>query len=483
MNPGTVRYVDCVWGTAANNVYGGTEGGSLVHFDGDAWTELSVTIGPFFKARMWGTSATNMFVVGTSGEIWHFDGVNATSMPSAATEFLLGIWGSSASDIFAVGISGTLLHYDGAAWSRMSGGLTQTLQAVWAHSDEDVFAVGGSVYHYDGLTWSDIGSGVSNSANDVWGSAPDDVFIAASDGLYHYDGVGWSLMPTGLTPEPNMRSIWGLSASDVFAVGDGFILRYDGVAWNQMPWGPPLEVLLGVHGRSATDVFAVGFLGVIQHFDGATWAPMVSGTTENLYDVWVDASGSAVAIGGTALHYDGNAWNELTVPGLLGSVWGRSPTDVFASSGGVVMHYDGVVWTQNSPWFGQTLHGVFGTGCDVFAVGSGGVVVKSEPDSIVSTVIPRSPSYVTLLQNHPNPFNPATVIRYALPVAGDVKLEIFDVLGRRVAVLVDEYESEGYKSVEWSGKNEAGEAVASGVYVYRLKVGDFAQSRKMLLLK
>jgi len=132
----------------------------------------------------------------------------------------------------------------------------------------------------------------------------------------------------------------------------------------------------------------VGFRGLIHHFDGTTWSPMVSGTTKNLRDVWVDTSGKAVAIGETALHYDGNAWNEMDFPGGYG-VWGRSPADVFATSGGIVMHFDGTAWTQSSFWVGQTLYAVHGIGCDVFSVGTGGAVVKYDEGEPVPTLISR----------------------------------------------------------------------------------------------
>jgi hypothetical protein len=93
------------------------------------------------------------------------------------------------------------------------------------------------------------------------------------------------------------------------------------------------------------------------------------------------------------------------------------------------------------------------------------------------------PSDFDLSQNHPNPFNPSTKIEFTLAKSGFVTLQIYDTLGRKVRTLVSEELSSGYKSVIWDGKNEDGEAVASGVYFYQLKVGDFSEPKKMLLLK
>lgn len=95
----------------------------------------------------------------------------------------------------------------------------------------------------------------------------------------------------------------------------------------------------------------------------------------------------------------------------------------------------------------------------------------------------EKPSEFALLQNYPNPFNQATKIRFAVAKAGFVSLNIYDILGRKVKVLVSERLSSGYKSVLWDGRNDSAEEVASGLYLYLLKTGDYEESKKMLLLK
>jgi hypothetical protein len=88
-----------------------------------------------------------------------------------------------------------------------------------------------------------------------------------------------------------------------------------------------------------------------------------------------------------------------------------------------------------------------------------------------------------LYQNYPNPFNPATTIAYDISRDCHVTLEVFDVLGRRVRTLVSGPQSPGHKTVEWDGRDGAGQPVASGVYVYRIVAGDYTRQRKMLFLK
>jgi hypothetical protein len=88
-----------------------------------------------------------------------------------------------------------------------------------------------------------------------------------------------------------------------------------------------------------------------------------------------------------------------------------------------------------------------------------------------------------LAQNFPNPFNPTTTIRFALVESGDVALSIYDVSGQQVRSLVDEWRSAGRHSIVWDGRDDAGRQVASGVYVYRLRAGQFSRSAKMVITK
>jgi hypothetical protein len=88
-----------------------------------------------------------------------------------------------------------------------------------------------------------------------------------------------------------------------------------------------------------------------------------------------------------------------------------------------------------------------------------------------------------LTGNHPNPFNPRTVIAYVVPQPGHVTIEVCDVLGRRVCVLVDEPRDIGKYAVVWDGRDARGRPVASGVYLCVMAMDNVADFRKMLLLK
>jgi hypothetical protein len=94
-----------------------------------------------------------------------------------------------------------------------------------------------------------------------------------------------------------------------------------------------------------------------------------------------------------------------------------------------------------------------------------------------------SPTEFSLSYSYPNPFNPTCVIEYALPTECRVTLSIYNILGQKVKVLVDEYQDAGYKSVQWDGKDSQGQELATGIYFYRIKAGDFVQAKKMVLMK
>lgn len=97
------------------------------------------------------------------------------------------------------------------------------------------------------------------------------------------------------------------------------------------------------------------------------------------------------------------------------------------------------------------------------------------------------PTEFALYQNYPNPFNPVTNIRFALPVAGRVDVEVFNILGQRVSVLAAREMSAGYHVVQWDGTSDAGQPMGSGVYFVRLRadraIGGFTDVRKIMLLK
>ncbi len=93
------------------------------------------------------------------------------------------------------------------------------------------------------------------------------------------------------------------------------------------------------------------------------------------------------------------------------------------------------------------------------------------------------PEQFRLYQSYPNPFNPSTTIRYVLPRQATVKIAIYNLLGERIKILIDERQPAGVRTIEWDATNELGIPVSAGVYLYQFVAEDNRQTRKMVLLK
>ncbi|RPI18344.1 MAG: T9SS C-terminal target domain-containing protein [Ignavibacteriae bacterium] len=116
-------------------------------------------------------------------------------------------------------------------------------------------------------------------------------------------------------------------------------------------------------------------------------------------------------------------------------------------------------------WIAGSLHSILKTTNGGGPVGSG-------------TAQNNNPAVFSLSQNYPNPFNPKTNINYQLPVNSNVKLSIFDITGREIAILVNQKQNAGSYNVEWNASD-----FASGVYFYKLETERFTQSKRMVLIK
>lgn len=178
--------------------------------------------------------------------------------------------------------------------------------------------------------------------------------------------------------------------------------------------------------------------------------PLIGGTIE--LDVWVVGYNGHLCLYES---YDEVEWEPLgyiTLPGhydyTLSPQSGCSSVFLRFSGGGVLIDNLSLLLPLNS---------------------------GSEPPLGLNSAYPTD---FALSQNHPNPFNAITTIKYVLLRACDVKLAIYNIVGQKVATLVDGNQKAGYKTVRWDASS-----FSSGIYFYRLKAGNFVQTRKMILLK
>jgi hypothetical protein len=108
---------------------------------------------------------------------------------------------------------------------------------------------------------------------------------------------------------------------------------------------------------------------------------------------------------------------------------------------------------------------------------------KSLPPIATKTNKEKSLAEFELLPNYPNPFNPATTITFVIPEVMKVKLGIYDIAGRKIRTLLNNQHPAGRHQMVWDGRDDNGNMVASGIYIYRFRAGQFVQTRKMLLMK
>jgi hypothetical protein len=205
----------------------------------------------------------------------------------------------------------------------------------------------------------------------------------------------------------------------------GFIFPGDNTCWLYMFNIPPAEAF---HQTGMPDSAVVYWLDV----QAIPMDPQARFGWKTTLDHWNDD-----AVWGMGMEPHIGPWNELRYP-------------------------------PQHPWSGQSIDLAFALrstwGTDV-------------PDDV-------TPEPFGLFQNTPNPFNPKTTIAYSVPDGGGhVTVEVYDVSGRHVRTLVDEFQAAGERSVEWDGTDDGGAPMATGVYFYRLTAPGIEESRKMLLLK
>lgn len=102
---------------------------------------------------------------------------------------------------------------------------------------------------------------------------------------------------------------------------------------------------------------------------------------------------------------------------------------------------------------------------------------------VMAKVTATTPTHFALGQNYPNPFNASTMISYTLKSDADVTLKIYNILGQEVKTLLEKHQPAGTYTVTWDGKDSKGNDVASGIYFYQIKAGEFSAKKKMAYLK
>jgi hypothetical protein len=375
---GATANYGALWGTSATDVYAAgnlAANSTIVHYNGSAWAPVATLPNAGQLGAIWGVGS-EVFAAGTA--IVH--ATDGTTFATAAAPAITahGIWGSSATDVFVVGDMGAIVHWDGTQWIKMKVSFQSKLRAVAGSSAAEVFAVGdgGAIERYTGAGWAEplMASGASQ-LRDLWVAAPDELYAVGDTGssaIFHYRAGSWGTPEMSSTNIPGtLVGVWGRSATDVFAVGQ-LAATHRTTTWTTISAGAIGEAV-AVWGDAST-VYAVG--SQVVAYDGSSWTSITN--AEHVYSgvwvapsgkVWLSATDGVGHLTGTDVAYD--------VPqGHYNAIWGASETDVFAVGVGTVQHGADAGFTAMTIPTTATLTGVWGRSADdVFAVGVGSTVL------------------------------------------------------------------------------------------------------------
>ncbi len=188
------------------------------------------------------------------------------TMPPPTTEDFNDAWGASGNAVFAIGSSGIVFRFDGSNWTQMTSGTLSDLYGVWGSSENDVFAVGagGTIVHYDG-SWTTLPSVGSYNLRAIWGVG-DTAYVVGNYGTLRRIEAGDANYATGMATR-DLLGIWGESLSEIFTVGVlSTIFHYDAVGWTSMPSGEtwvlaPADVR-GIRKGTTGDPMLLAFLAI-----------------------------------------------------------------------------------------------------------------------------------------------------------------------------------------------------------------------------
>jgi len=359
-------------------------------------------------------------------------------------------------DLFAGTLFGGVFRStnNGTSWIEVNNGLSNYDIMSLVVSGSDVFAAtwGNGVFRSTnkGRNWTEIGlPGTYVQALAILGT---NLFAGTNDGVFITtdNGISWSEINNGLTN----RGILTLTVSgtNLFAgTSDGvYFTANNGISWNKVVTGLTNTFVLTLVG-SGTNLFAGTFgSGVFLTTNGGTnWSTVNTGIENTMVRALADSGAKLFA--GT-------------------------------SEGIFITINNGTSWSAVSTGLINTnVKTLLISGADLFA-GTWGDGVWRRPilDMITSveTLPTYSPTDYILRQNHPNPFNPNTTIRYSIVEQSNVKLRIFNGIGQEVSTIVNTELVAGNHSIDFNAAS-----LSSGVYFYRIETPSFTSTKKMILLK
>jgi hypothetical protein len=387
-----------LWGSAGDLWAGGLSG-TLVHWDGKAWTQAA-GIDPKAELRaLWGSGKADVYA-SSRGSAWHYDGTSWKQVTPPVKDdgrLFRAVWGSGSHNLWLAGDSGALWQGDNGVFADATSGTFPFLEAVSASGPANAWAVGGAgaAIRWDGHYWVATNTFVTDPLQAVFTVSTSSAWAAGASFdcqgfLLHFDGARWS---TAVGPDAQRcyTGLSGTSGTDLWAVAAGILLHYDGTKWLD---AGPADPAQAVWAAAPGEVFVLqdspqggaNAPGGVWHLKGGTWTLDQTGAAASLRALWGASAADVWASGddGTQLfHFDGKGWSATSTPlgdGTvgLGSLWGSGPSDVWAASrlAPILLHWDGHRWSQSQASAGfKSVSGMGGSGpADVWFVGTDGAI-------------------------------------------------------------------------------------------------------------
>ena len=348
-----IDFID-IWGTDVFNVWA-TSTNEVIHITSNmVWTIQSPSISGPVRA-IHGSSSADVWAMGTWGNSWHWKGASWTPHQSKDYSDYTDVFALDAKQAWAVGQRGASFTLENGAWKNMSANVSK-LRAVTAAcsvTEEDIWIASVNptgIQHYDGRQLVDFQLDDDASIFALWCLASDQVWAVGPQGkLRRWQGESWTNVPSPSTE--HLNGVWG-SGDTIWAVGNnGTILNWQETRGSWLAEEALVEQKLnGVFGSAPDDVWVVGGLGVLLHFDGIAWRSLASPTIADLSAVWASSKNDVwiTSIDGSVYYWDGSDWEQQLNSGISQyAIWGLGPDDIWtAGSGGSVFRFDGNNWQR-----------------------------------------------------------------------------------------------------------------------------------------
>ncbi|MCU0642825.1 MAG: YCF48-related protein [bacterium] len=486
--------------------------------DGAVWKEVS--IGTYIW-NIYGVDFINPdigWVVGPNKKIMKStDGGKTWSLQaSSGSETLHEILFVNDQKGWTVGEMGLILHTTdgGTSWIEQTSNTKNFLQSLFFINDQTGWICGGPLTTDSsiilktmdgGATWTKQNCPGTATLHDIyfvdsqigWAVGENGNVTQTTDG-----GTTWSCIPTGRTED--FYTVHFISQAIGWICGNSILKTIDGgTNWTE-------QMLFSANDKVREVYFMDSMVGwaVIQGIEGAlyktidggsTWFKLEIGTRNGLYDIDIidNQVGWIVGTNSSIIKTD-----VIVVPVELASF------DAMLKNGRVELNWTTASESNNYGFEIQRQRQPMNAWQKVgFIAGNGTTTAMNsytftdQPDAggkydyrlkqidlngkfqFSSTRVVIIPSKFALHQNQPNPFNPETSIGFELPVNAHVTLEIYNMLGQKIATLIDERRPAGFQKIIWNGKDDLGRQVGSGVYFYRIKSDRFEATRKLVLLR